>query len=142
MNLCGTSMNLDLKYLVIGIVALCVASFLLGLLAGRRRRDGGSSRSPEVKASSVKSPDLYIGNLPDNTTEDDIRKAFGRFGDVKDVRLIMDRISGSQKGFSFITMGSVDQAQAAVLGMDGHDLDGHKLVVSEARSRRNNRGRR
>jgi len=120
-------------------VALCLASFLLGLLVGRRR--GGSSRSPEVKASSVKSPDLYIGNLPDETTEEDIRKAFGRFGDVKDVRLIMDRISGSQKGFSFITMGNVEQAQAAVRGMDGHDLGGHKLVVSEARSRRN-RGRR
>ncbi len=121
------------------VLALCLAFFLLGLLAGRRRR--GPEQSPEVKAVSVKSPDLYIGNLPDDTSEEDIRKAFGRFGDVKDVRLITDRTSGSQKGFSFITMGSVEQAQEAVRGMDGKDFSGQRLVVSEARSRRR-RGRR
>lgn len=121
------------------VLALCLASFLLGLMAGRRRR--GPGQSPEAKAVSVNSPDLYIGNLPDDTSEEDIRKAFSRFGDVKDVRLITDRTSGSQKGFSFITMGSVEQAQEAVRGMDGKDFSGQRLVVSEARSRRR-RGRR
>lgn len=119
---------------------LCLGFFLAGLLLGMRRRTPG--RSPEAKAATVKSADLYIGNLSDGTSEEDIRKAFSRFGDVKDVRLIADRTSGGQKGFAFITMGNIEQAQASVRGMDSQSLNGQRIVVSEARSRRRRNGRR
>ena len=61
---------------------------------------------------------------------------------MKDVRVVNSRADGTSRVFAFITMGGVDQAQAAVDGMNGRDLNGSKVIVSEARSRRRRSGRR
>ena len=81
-----------------------------------------------------------MGGLADDTSEADIRKTFERFGQVKDVRVVNSRADGTNKVFAFITMGGIDQAQAAVDGMNGRDLNGSKVIVSEARSRRRRGG--
>jgi cold-inducible RNA-binding protein len=76
---------------------------------------------------------LYIGNLSFNTTEDALRNAFGPHGDITDVYVAMDRETGRPRGFAFITYSKAEEAQTAIAKMDGTDLDGRSLKVSEAK---------
>lgn len=131
----------------IGLSAGALAIFCAGLLAGlklaRGRRSGGSSDFGGG-SRAVRSPDLYIGNLSEDVSGEELQKQFGKFGDVKEVRMVPPR-SGENKAFAFITMGSVESAQSAMNGMNGREVGDRKIVVSEARSRRsggNGGGRR
>ena len=76
---------------------------------------------------------LYVGNLPYNATEDDLRTLFSPYGGVTSVAIITDRDTGRSKGFGFVEMGSDPEAQAAINGMNGQALDGRAIVVNEAR---------
>lgn len=76
---------------------------------------------------------LFVGNLPYRITEDEIRQAFSEFGTVVDVRLISDRATGRAKGFGFVEMSSGEEANKAVEGMHGKELQGRNLVVNVAR---------
>jgi len=76
---------------------------------------------------------IYVGNLPLKVTEDELRKAFEEFGQVTEVRLIMDKFSGESKGFGFVEMPSKDEAEKAIAEMNGKDLMGRALNVNEAR---------
>ncbi len=79
---------------------------------------------------------LYVGNLNYQTTEDALRQAFGGDGrNVQDVFIVMDRATGQPRGFAFVTMGSDADAQAAANALNGTQLDGRTLRVSEARER-------
>jgi RNA recognition motif-containing protein len=79
---------------------------------------------------------LYIGNLSYNTTEDSLRTAFAADGRVvTEVSIITDRETGRPRGFAFVQMGSPADAQAAISALDGQQLDGRTLRVSEARER-------
>jgi RNA recognition motif-containing protein len=84
---------------------------------------------------------LYVGNLSFNTSQDALRDAFAKFGEVTDVHLVMDRESGRPRGFGFVTMGTGDAAQAAIAGMNGSNLDGRALRVNEAEERQGGGGR-
>jgi RNA recognition motif-containing protein len=124
-----------------GVTAAVLAGFLGGLLVGQKVRlpRGGSSVNNN---RPFRTPELYVGNLPDDANEGGIRKHFEKFGQVRDVRLISGRAGeDGPKTFAFLTMGSPDMAQAAALGANGRDFEGRKLVVNEARSRRRH-GRR
>ena len=83
---------------------------------------------------------LYVGNLAYSTTENDLTQSFGAFGTVQSVQIIMDRDTGRSKGFGFVEMGSDAEAQAAVEGMNGKDLQGRKLTVNEARPKEDRGG--
>ena len=76
---------------------------------------------------------LYVGNLSFKTTEDEIRSAFGQFGSVADVYVAMDKMTGRPRGFAFVTMGSPEEAQAAIEAMHGASLDNRALTVNIAR---------
>jgi hypothetical protein len=78
---------------------------------------------------------LYVGNLNFNTSPDAVRAAFASFGAVEDVYLVTDRETGRPRGFGFVTMGTAEEAQKAIEGMNGKDLDGRALRVNEAESR-------
>ena len=78
---------------------------------------------------------IYVGNMPYSVTEEDLKQAFEAFGQVESVTIIKDKMSGQSKGFGFVEMGSAEQAQAAISGMNGKDLKGRKLNVNEARPR-------
>src|SRR5215472_406971 len=79
---------------------------------------------------------LYVGNLSYSTTEDTLRNAFAADGrKVDEVAIISDRATGQPRGFAFVTMGSSEDAQAAISTLDGKELDGRTLRVSEARER-------
>jgi RNA recognition motif-containing protein len=83
---------------------------------------------------------LYVGNLSFNSTSDSLRTAFEQYGTVTDVHLVTDRETGQSRGFGFVTMGSNDQAQAAISGMNGQSLDGRALRVNEAEERQQRSG--
>ena len=75
---------------------------------------------------------LYVGNLSYQTGEENLRTYFASFGTVESVKLITDRDTGNSKGFGFIEMGSDEEAQAAINGANGSELDGRTIKVNEA----------
>jgi len=78
---------------------------------------------------------IYVGNLSYDTTEEDLEKAFEIYGAVDTVRVIKDNYSGRSKGFGFVEMPTKSEAQSAIEGLNGKDLKGRSLNVSEARPR-------
>jgi cold-inducible RNA-binding protein len=68
-----------------------------------------------------------------NVNDDQLKEAFEAFGTVVSAKVIVDRDTNRSKGFGFVEMGSEEEAQAAVKGMDGKDLAGRTIAVSEAR---------
>ena len=78
---------------------------------------------------------LYVGNLSFNTTENDLNDAFAAFGTVTEANLMMDRETGRPRGFGFVTMGSAEEAQKAIEGLNGKSVDGRPLTVNVARPR-------
>jgi RNA recognition motif-containing protein len=78
---------------------------------------------------------LYVGNLSYNTTEMDLRDAFGQFGTVADAKVVMDRETGRPRGFAFVEMSSDQEAQEAIAQLNGRELDGRTINVNEAQER-------
>jgi RNA recognition motif-containing protein len=78
---------------------------------------------------------LFVGNLSFNTTENDLQDAFAAFGTVTETNLMMDRTTNRPRGFGFVTMSSAEEAQKAIEGMNGKDMDGRALTVNVARPR-------
>lgn len=83
---------------------------------------------------------LFVGNLSFNTTENDLNDAFAAFGSVTEANLMMDRMSGRPRGFGFVTMSSAAEAQAAIDGLNGKELDGRALTVNIAKPREERSG--
>jgi RNA recognition motif-containing protein len=83
---------------------------------------------------------IYIGNLSYETTEDELRSAFEEFGEVANVNILTDKYSGKPRGFAFVEMADKSQAEAAITGLNGRELKGRSLNVSEARPRTNDGG--
>jgi RNA recognition motif-containing protein len=82
---------------------------------------------------------IYAGNLPYNTTDEDLRKAFAAYGNVASAKVIIDRETGRSKGFGFVEMSSSDEGQKAIQGLDGSEFSGRTLKVNEARPRQDRR---
>ena len=78
---------------------------------------------------------IYVGNLPREATEDDLRLAFEAFGQVSSATVVKDKFSGESRGFGFVEMPSKNEAQTAISEMDGKDLKGRSIKVNEARPR-------
>ncbi len=78
---------------------------------------------------------LYVGNLAYSVRDESLQEAFSQFGAVTSAKVMMDRDTGRSKGFGFVEMGSDAEAQAAINGMNGQQLDGRAIVVNEARPR-------
>ncbi len=85
---------------------------------------------------------IYLGNLSQEVTEDDLRSALEPFGQAESVTIVTDKDSGKSRGFGFVEMASKAEAQAAIDGLNGNELKGKELKVSEARPRTENRGSR
>lgn len=79
---------------------------------------------------------LFVGNISYQTLESELETEFANFGIVKSVKIITDRESGRSKGFGFVEMESGDDAKAAIENLDGKNIGGRPLRVSEARERR------
>jgi len=78
---------------------------------------------------------LFVGNLSFNTTENDLQDAFAAFGTVVEANLMMDRMTNRPRGFGFVTMSTPEEAQKAIAGLNGKEVDGRALTVNVARPR-------
>jgi len=78
---------------------------------------------------------IYVGNLSYEVTEDDLRSAFESFGQVSKVTIIKDRMSGQSRGFGFVEMDADEEAEAAIAGLNGKEMNGRTLNVNVARPR-------
>ena len=84
---------------------------------------------------------IYVGNLPHKATEDEVRQAFAEFGQVTEVRLIVDKFSGESRGFGFVEMPSKAEAEKAIEEMNDKEFMGRALNVNEARPKVDRGGR-
>jgi len=76
---------------------------------------------------------LYVGSLSYGATESDLRILFAEAGTVVSASIITDRDSGRSKGFGFVEMQTDAEAQTAITKINGRDIDGRPVTVSEAR---------
>jgi RNA recognition motif-containing protein len=90
--------------------------------------------SVERFASTI-SVRLFVGNLGDAVTENDLRNAFGAFGLVSDAVVMVDRDTGNSRGFGFVTMSSRKDAPKAIEALNGSELEGQSIVVNVATER-------
>ncbi len=85
---------------------------------------------------------IYVGNLSNEVTEEDLKQAFETFGEVESVKIIKDKYTNRSKGFGFVEMASKAEGQSAIDGLNGKELKGRALNVNEARPRTESRGGR
>jgi RNA recognition motif-containing protein len=78
---------------------------------------------------------LYVGNLSYGVTEAELRDTFAEAGEVVDVKVVLDRDTGRPRGFAFVELSSDGEAQKAIETMNGRELQGRAMNVSEARER-------
>jgi len=82
---------------------------------------------------------LFVGGLSFNTDDTGLKEAFAAYGEVVEAKVVTDRESGRSRGFGFVTMGDEEAATKAIAGLNGQQLDGRPLNVSEARDRSSDR---
>ena len=82
---------------------------------------------------------LYVGNLNFDANEDQVRELFGTYGQVEDVKIVMDRFSGRSRGFAFVRMDSADSAGKAKEALNGQPFQGKALVIDWARTEQRDR---
>jgi cold-inducible RNA-binding protein len=78
---------------------------------------------------------IYVGNLSFDTSESDLEATFAGYGAVSTARIATDRDTGRARGFGFVEMSSQAEAQAAIAGLNGKELQGRTLTVNEAKPR-------
>jgi len=81
---------------------------------------------------------LFVGNLDYSSTDQDLREAFGRCGEVVEATVVHDRDTGRSRGFGFVQFSVESDAQRAIAEFDGTQLNGRSISVSEARERGRN----
>lgn len=83
---------------------------------------------------------IYVGNLSFDTSESELQAAFANYGAVSTARIATDRDTGRARGFGFVEMASQQEAEAAIAGLNGKDLQGRTLTVNEAKPREDRGG--
>ncbi len=78
---------------------------------------------------------LFVGNLPYETTDQDLVSFFGQAGTVTSASVVINKFNNRSKGFGFVEMASEDEAKKAIETLNGQELGGRKIIVSEARPR-------
>lgn len=83
--------------------------------------------------SQVNPRKLFVGNLPYAVTEDQLADLFGQHGQIKEIKLIIDRMTGRSKGIAFVEFEDEAEATAAMNATNGTELDGRAIIVNVAR---------
>ena len=78
---------------------------------------------------------IYVGNLSYAMSESELRDAFGAFGEVSSVKILIDRETGRSRGFGFVEMPNQSEAETAIIQLNGKELGGRALRINEARPR-------
>ncbi len=79
---------------------------------------------------------LFVGSLSWDTTDQTLKEAFERFGEIVEAKVITERDTGRSRGFGFVTFAEDEAGKSAISEMDGTELDGRTIRVDEARERR------
>jgi RNA recognition motif-containing protein len=79
---------------------------------------------------------IYVGNIPWDLTDEELKKAFEAHGQVSTAKIIMDKFTGKSRGFGFVEMPEKSEAETAISSLNGKDLKGREIVVNEARPRK------
>jgi len=95
------------------------------------------TRLSERRSTNMK---IYVGNLPDEITEAELRQEFGTFGEVSSINIIKDKYTGRPRGFGFVEMPTVSEGRAAIAGLNGKEMKDQTLTVNAARPPSDNRG--
>jgi RNA recognition motif-containing protein len=82
---------------------------------------------------------IYVGNLSYGMSEDELRDAFGAFGEVSSVKILMDRETGRSRGFGFVEMPNQSDGEKAIAQLNGKEVGGRPLRINEARPREQRR---
>lgn len=75
---------------------------------------------------------LFVGGLNWKTSDEGLREAFARFGEITEAKVILDRETGRSRGFGFVTFADDESANSAISEMDGTDLEGRTIKVNQA----------
>jgi RNA recognition motif-containing protein len=94
----------------------------------------------DLRTLNMGNSKLYVGNMSFKTSEDELRSAFGQFGNVTDVYIAMDKMTNRPRGFAFVTMSTAEEAKVAAEKLNGADLGGRTLTVNEARPKEEGAG--
>lgn len=81
---------------------------------------------------------IYIGNLPFNLGEEDLREIFEEYGEVASAKIIMDKFTGRSKGFGFVEMEDDAEANKAIEELNNAEVAGRNIKVNESKPRENN----
>ncbi len=76
---------------------------------------------------------IYVGNLPYASTEDEVKVLFEQYGPVSSVKIIMDKLTGQSRGFGFVEMEHKEDSDTAIESLNNADFQGKRLRVSKAR---------
>ena len=74
---------------------------------------------------------LYVSNLHQNVIESDLQRLFTSFGEIDSIRLVRDKLTNRSRGSAFVIMPIEKQGKSAIMNLDGHDLKGKTISVSE-----------
>jgi RNA recognition motif-containing protein len=78
---------------------------------------------------------IYVGNLPYNVSESELKEMFSAYGEVTSATLVMDKFSGQSKGFGFVEMSNNSEADAAIKGLNESSVKGRSIKVNQAKPR-------
>jgi len=95
-----------------------------------------------LKSKGMNRMNIYVGNLDFEVVESDLREAFEQYGQVTEVRIIMDKYTGKTKGFGFIEMPGKEEAQKAIAEMNDKEFKGRAIKVNEAKPKTDRGGGR
>jgi len=78
---------------------------------------------------------IYVGNLPFNLGEEDLKEIFEEYGEVSTVKIISDKFSGRSKGFGFVEMDNDGEASNAIKELNNAEISGRNIKVNESKPR-------
>lgn len=80
---------------------------------------------------------IYVGNLPYETTEEELVELFSTFGQVTKTAIVLDRETGRPRGFGFVEMADAEAGLTAIEKLSGESFNGRPLTINEARNKSN-----
>ncbi|KAL3508584.1 hypothetical protein ACH5RR_027985 [Cinchona calisaya] len=114
-----------------GLRALLFSTSRLPFMSSSPPQTTQNQKQPPADPSS----NLFVSGLSKRTTNDGLRAAFEKFGNIIDAKVVTDRVSGYSKGFGFVRYATLEEAEAGMKGMDGQFLDGWVIFAEYARPR-------
>ena len=85
---------------------------------------------------------MYVGNIPYNATEEDLRNLFSEYGEIESLKIIQDQFTNRSRGFGFVEMANEEDTKKAIETLNGKDFMGKALTVNEARPQQKRDNRR